>query len=97
MAIKNDEILATACVEKYSPDSWDLSDVRTLTAFQGNGYAGKVCRFITDYILSKGKTATCYTREDNSPMISILLRLGYTEIKRTDRPDDFYNDKCSRE
>ena len=70
--------VARACVEKYSADKWEVSDVRTAQPYRNKGYAYLLCRFVTDYILSSGRTPTIRTEEDNLSMQKVIYRLGFT-------------------
>ena len=69
--------VARACVEKYSETMWEVADVRVVKAYRNNGFAGEVSRYVTNYIVSHGKTATIRTEEDNFPMQRVIVRLGF--------------------
>lgn len=76
----NGEMVARACVEKYSLNAWEVADVRTAALHRGKGYARAVCAFALDYILSQGKTATIRTEEDNAAMRRVIERLGFAVL-----------------
>ncbi len=69
--------VSRACVEKYSIDKWEVSDVRTAPPYRGKGYAYHLCRFVTDYILSSGRIPTIRTEKDNFAMQKVIHRLGF--------------------
>lgn len=74
------EMVARACVERYSPDRWEVADVRVAREHRNRGYAGNVCAFVLDYILSAGKTATIRTEDANLPMRRVIARLGFIKL-----------------
>lgn len=76
----NGEMVARACVEPYSTDKWEVSDVRVVRDCRNQGYAYRVCRFILAYIISEGKTPTIRTKENNYPMLSVIKKLGFVPI-----------------
>ena len=73
----NGEMVARACVEPYSPDKWEVADVRVAEDYRNRGYAYRVCLFVLAHILSEGKTPTIRTRQDNYPMLSVIKKLGF--------------------
>lgn len=70
--------VARACVEKYSAEKWEVSDVRTAPPYRGRGYAYLLCRFVTDYILDSGRIPTVRTEEDNFSMRKVIHKLEFT-------------------
>lgn len=74
------EMVARACVERYSSERWEIGDVRVAREHRGLGYAGEVCAFVLDYILSAGRTATMRTEDDNLPMRRVIARLGFIKL-----------------
>lgn len=72
------KIICRACVEKYSSNAWEVSDVRTVRQYRKNGYAHQVCSFVLKYILHHGKTATIRTEEDNQAMKQVITDLGFS-------------------
>ena len=75
-----DKMVSRACVEKYSLNAWEVSDVRTAKQFRNNGYALEVCSFVLKYILAHGKTCTIRTEEDNTKMKAVIEKLGFTML-----------------
>ena len=73
-------MIARACVEKYSDTKWEVADVRTVKAYRNRGFAFQVCNFVLQYILAHEKTATIRTEEDNFAMQSVIAKLGFTQI-----------------
>ena len=69
--------VARACVEKYSENMWEVADVRVVKAYRNNGFASEISRFVTNYILSHGKTPTIRTEENNFAMQKVIVRLGF--------------------
>lgn len=74
------EMIARACVERYSPERWEVGDVRVAREYRNRGCAGEVCSFVLDYILSAGRTATIRTEDDNLPMRRVIARLGFIKL-----------------
>ena len=72
------EMVARACVEKYSLNAWEIADVRTAKPYRGHGYACQVCSFVLNYILAHGKTGTMRTEEDNANMRRVIEKLGFS-------------------
>ena len=62
-------------MEKYSETMWEVADVRTAKEYRGRGYAGCVCRFVTNYILERERTATIRTEEDNERMKRVIGKM----------------------
>lgn len=71
-------MVGRACVEKYSPDAWEVADVRVAKPYRNRGYASRLCYFVLSYILSQGKAATTRTEEDNLAMQRVIEKLGFT-------------------
>ena len=74
------KMVSRACVEKYSHNAWEVSDVRTVKQYRGNGYAFRVCSFVLRYILSQSRTATIRTEEDNETMKTVIKKLGFSVL-----------------
>ena len=74
------KMVSRACVEKYSHNAWEVSDVRTVKQYRGNGYAFRVCSFVLRYILSQSRTATIRTEEDNEAMKTVIKKLGFSVL-----------------
>lgn len=73
-----ENMISRACVEKYSQNAWEISDVRTAHQYRENGYAHQVCLFILKYILQQGKTATIRTEETNHAMKKVISDLNFS-------------------
>lgn len=76
-----ERMVGRACVEKYSPDAWEVADVRVAGPYRNRGYAYRLCHFVLAYILSQGRTATIRTEEDNSAMQRVIEKLGFTRCE----------------
>ena len=74
------KMVSRAAVEKYSPQAWEVADVRTANEYRNNGYAQKVCLFVLKYILENNKNATIRTEDDNYKMKQIIDKLGFVPI-----------------
>ncbi len=74
---QNSRMIARAAVEKYSPDRWEVADVRVVKSHRCQGYAFEVCAFVLRSILDAGKIATIRTEEDNLAMQRVIARLGF--------------------
>ena len=75
-----DQMVSRACVEKYASNAWEVADVRTAKEYRGYGFAFQICRFVLNYILSQGRTATIRTEEDNAGMQKVICKLGFTVL-----------------
>ena len=78
--IKNGKMIARAAAEKYLDEKWETGDVRVWVSERGNGYAKQICYFVTKFILSSNKIATCRTEEHNAAMQSVINALGFKKI-----------------
>lgn len=76
-----DMMVGRACVEKYSPNAWEVADVRVAKPYRNRGYACRLCHFVLSYILSQGKAATIRTEEDNLAMRRVIEKLGFTRCE----------------
>ena len=76
-----DKMVGRACVEKYSQNAWEVADVRVVQPCRNRGYAYRLCCFVLGYILSKGKTATIRTEEDNFAMQRVIGKSGFTKYQ----------------
>lgn len=70
-------MVARAAVEKYSPDKWEVADVRVARPYRNRGYAKAVCTFVMDYIIAHGRTPTIRTEDYNEPMKKVIASLGF--------------------
>ena len=73
--------VARCAVERYSQDRWEAADVRVAPEYRCKGYAKQVVWYVTSFILSQGKTATCRTTADNDAMLKVIHSLGYTKTE----------------
>ena len=71
-------MVARACVEKYSDSCWEVGDVRVATSYRGCGYAHEICIFVLDYIILQKKIPTIRTEADNIIMQKVIGDLGFT-------------------
>lgn len=72
--------VATGCIEKYSYEFWEVSDIKTKREFRNQGYAHQVTAFLTNLIVKNGKTATCRTLPENAVMNRIIENCGYHKL-----------------
>lgn len=79
-AMVQNAVVSLAAVRKRSETEWELASVLTLEAHQRKGYAKAACTFATRYILDNLPQAVCRVPADNEPMLSLVRRLGYTEV-----------------
>ena len=71
------EMVARACVEKYSESKWEVADVRTVKLHRSRGYASEVCSFVLQYILANNRIATIRTEASNLAMQKVIAKLGF--------------------
>jgi len=69
--------VARGAVEPYSEQAWEAADIRTAVDYRGRGFATEILRFLTQYIITHGKIATCRTEEDNYAMQKAIAAVGY--------------------
>ena len=74
------DMVARACVEKYSDTKWEVADVRTVKGYRNRGFAFQISNFVLQYILAHGKIATIRTEDDNWAMQKVISKLGFTPI-----------------
>lgn len=75
--IEEEKIIAMAAVWKYSEDKWEAAAVSTRKGYENKGLCKQAVSFVSDHILSEGKTATLTTAQDNLPMRKVAEALGY--------------------
>ena len=71
---------AMGSIERYSFEFWEASSVRAMPGFRRRGFGQAITAFLTDRIVSSGKTATCRTRPDNEGMNRIIEKCGYHKL-----------------
>lgn len=71
---------ARGCIEKYSYAFWEAADIKTYAEYRGQGFGSAMTAYLTNKILSSGKTATCRTLPKNGPMNRILEKAGYQRL-----------------
>ena len=74
---RNDVIISSGCIEKYTEDKWETADIRTARDERGHGYASQIVHLITKKILEQGKTATIRTFEENYAMTKIIKNFNF--------------------
>ena len=77
--VDNDEIAAIAAVWRYSDEAREVAAVHTNVQKRRCGLGKAVVSFVTEYILSSDRTATCGMRPDNVPMMKTAESVGFTE------------------
>jgi predicted GNAT family acetyltransferase len=80
--VRDGKIISLAHAWKYSETAWEVAGVWTKEEFRCQGYARAVCSFVTSYILSCGRKATCSTRQNNVPMIKVAESLGFQRVSK---------------
>ena len=76
--------VARACIEKYSADKWEVSDVRTAREYRGRGFAYRICAAVRNAILAQGKIPTIRTEADNLAMRRVIEKLGFAVMGDTE-------------
>ncbi len=71
---------ARGCIEHYSFEFWEAADIRTEKEFRGRGYGTLLTAYLTDKIVSEGKTATCRTLPENAAMTRVIEKCGYRKL-----------------
>lgn len=57
--------------------------MRVAKDYRNKGFACEISRFVTNYILRQGKTATIRTEEDNYQMQRVIMKLGFNMLNNT--------------
>lgn len=78
--------VARGCIERYSFEFWEAADIRTYEAFRGRGFGMAITAYLTNRIVSAGKTATCRTLPGNVRMARIMEKCGYQKLYQGGRP-----------
>ena len=71
---------AMGSIERYSFEFWEAASIRVFPGFRRKGFGRAITAFLTDMIISAGKTATCRTLPDNAAMNRVIRRCGYNEL-----------------
>lgn len=71
---------ARGCIERYSFEFWEAADIRTDEKFRRKGFGTAMTAYLTNRIVSAGKTATCRTRPENVPMRCTIEKCGYERL-----------------
>ncbi len=71
---------ARGCIEHYSFEFREAADIRTEKEFRGRGYGTLMTAYLTDKIVSSGKTATCRTLPENAAMNRVIQKCGYRKL-----------------
>ena len=69
--------VARCSIEKYSNQTWEAADVRTVKEYRRQGHARSITAHVTKLILQHGKTATCRTLSGSIGMLKVLEAVGY--------------------
>ena len=75
--VRDGRSLAMAGLWPRSEREWEVIAVGTAPTCRSRGYAKAVVTFVTDEILSHGRSATITTRCDNIPMLRVIDYLGF--------------------
>ncbi|MEY2469433.1 MAG: FR47-like protein, partial [Actinomycetota bacterium] len=59
--VQDGVLVARAARWAYSDEAWELAGVITLPERRGEGLGRSACSFITESIVTAGRTATCHT------------------------------------
>ncbi len=71
---------ARGCIERYSYEFWEAADIKTFPPFRNKGCGRAITAFLTNKIVTSGKTATCRTLPENIPMTKIIHSCGYRKL-----------------
>lgn len=74
------KITSVAALLPFSTQAWDVSAVKTDPVWRRQGYGKAVVSFVTDAIVSAGRTATCSTGHENVPMIKTAHSVGFHAV-----------------
>ena len=72
--------VASGCIEKYSFEFWEAADIRTVKEYRNRGFGFQITAFLTNLIVSSGKTATCRTLPENTGMNRVIEKCGYEKL-----------------
>ena len=81
------EMIARAGMEILTPSIREVADVRTAAAWRGRGCARSVAAFVAAHILAQGFRATIRTEADNSAMLRVIARLGFSPLGPAEQID----------
>jgi predicted GNAT family acetyltransferase len=71
---------AMGSIERYSFEFWEAASIRVYPGFRRKGFGRAMTAFLTDKIVSSGKTATCRTLPENAGMNRIIAECGYQRL-----------------
>lgn len=77
---KDGKTVAQGCIERYSFEFWEITEIKTMEEFSGNSYATEIAAFLTNKIVTAGKTATYRTLPENIEMNGIIEKCGYKKL-----------------
>lgn len=72
--------VAQGCIKRYSFEFWEAADIKTEEIHQCKGYEEAITAFLTNKIITAGKTATCRTLPENAETNRILEKCGYEKL-----------------
>ena len=75
--VEDGAIAAIGAVWRWSGEAWEVAAVHTRERFRRRGLARAVVSFLTEHILSSGRTATCHTDPGNTGMIKTAESVGF--------------------
>jgi len=73
-------LVARACVERYSPDKWEISDVCVEGSYRDRGYEEMVVCAAAKYILANGRRPTMRAYENDRALIRVIANTGFVKI-----------------
>ncbi len=76
----NDTPAARGCIERYSHEFWEAADIKTFPPCRNQGCGRAITAYLTNKIITSGKTATCRTLPENKAMTKIITSCGYTKL-----------------
>ncbi len=72
--------VARGCIERYSYEFWEAADIKTFAEHRNHGFGSAITAWLTNQIAASGKTATCRTLPQNSPMNRVIEKCGYQKL-----------------
>ena len=84
--LKNARAVAITGLWPRTENKWEVIAVGTAPGYRNRGYGKAIVSFVTKEILESGRSATITTRNENTPMLKIIERLGYRS--RSEREQD---------
>lgn len=75
----DDKLVSAAYTSVETKDVGIIGGVLTREEFRNKGFATSVVSVLTEEIIKRGKMASLYVREDNTPAIHVYKKIGFNE------------------